>query len=210
MVSKTTVLKWIEMLASSIAENKQYLTKLDSPIGDADHGTNMNRGFKKVIEKMPEYQDKDIGSVLKGVGIALVSSVGGASGPLYGTFFMRAGTAVTGKEELSVEDVLALFDSGLQGVIQRGKAELGDKTMVDTLTPTVESLRKDVTQGSSLEVALSNALDAAEKGMEDTIPMQARKGRASYVGERSIGHQDPGATSTYLMVKAAAEAFLDG
>jgi dihydroxyacetone kinase-like protein len=209
VVTKDAVLAWIRLLADVYAENRQYLTELDSPIGDADHGINMDRGFKKTMEKLPEVVDKDIGAILKAVGMTLVSTVGGAAGPLYGTFFMRAGTAVDGKEEISPEEVVALFDAGLQGILMRGKAELGDKTMVDAMTPAVAALRGAVNGGSDLSSALHGAVDAAEKGMKDTIPMLALKGRASYLGERSIGHQDPGATSTYLMFKAAYDTWCE-
>lgn len=207
MVTKDAVLAWIRLLADVYAENRQYLTELDSPIGDADHGINMDRGFKKTMEKLPEVVDKDIGAILKAVGMTLVSTVGGAAGPLYGTFFMRAGMTADGKEEISPEDVVALFDAGLQGILMRGKAELGDKTMVDAMTPAVAALREAVNGGSDLSSALQGAVEAAEKGMKDTIPMLALKGRASYLGERSIGHQDPGATSTYLLFKSAYEAW---
>lgn len=205
MVTKDMVVAWIRDLADVYNENRQYLTKLDSAIGDADHGINMDRGFKKVIEKLPDFESKDIGSILKTVGMTLVSTVGGAGGPLYGTFFMRAGMAVDSKDELAPEDVVALFDAGLQGVLQRGKAKLEDKTMVDAITPAVEALRGAVEEGASLDEALDRATEAAKKGMEATIPLQARKGRASYLGERSIGHQDPGATSSYMLFKAASE-----
>ncbi len=207
MVSKDAVLTWLRDLADVYAENRAYLTKLDSDIGDADHGINMDRGFKKVIEKLPDFEDKDIGALLKGVGMTLVSTVGGASGPLYGTFFMRAGMATDGKDELGPEDILALFDAGYQGILQRGKAELGDKTMVDAMQPAVEALRGAVEDGAPLADALLSARNAAEQGMEATTPLQARKGRASYLGERSIGHQDPGATSTYLLFKTTYDVW---
>jgi dihydroxyacetone kinase-like protein len=197
MVTKQDILDWISDLAAVYDENRHYLTKLDSAIGDADHGINMDRGFKKVMEKLPDSADKDIGAILKAVGMTLVSTVGGASGPLYGTFFMRAGMAVDSKDELSSQDVVEMFEAALQGVVQRGKAVLEDKTMVDALTPAVEAL----------SVGLTKATDAAEAGMKATIPLVAKKGRASYLGERSAGHQDPGATSTYLLIKAASETF---
>ncbi|HEC23282.1 MAG TPA: dihydroxyacetone kinase subunit L [Chloroflexi bacterium] len=207
MISKDAVLAWIRTLADVYHENRQYLTELDSPIGDADHGINMDRGFQKVLEKLPGVEDKDIGSILKTVGMTLVSTVGGAGGPLYGTFFMRAGMAIDAKEELSAEDLVTMFQAALDGVIQRGKAELNDKTMVDAITPAVEALREAVSSGASLSEALSKAAAAAEEGMKATIPMLAKKGRASYLGERSIGHQDPGATSSYLLFKTAYETW---
>jgi dihydroxyacetone kinase-like protein len=205
MVTKSQVLKWLEATATVIEENRQYLTDLDSPIGDADHGINMDRGFKKVTSKLPGVEDKDIGAILKTAGMALVTSVGGAGGPLYGTLLMDAGKAVAGKDELSDDDLVALLDAGLKGVIRIGKTNLEDKTMVDALHPALEALKKAVADGKDTVEALHMMTDAAHKGMKDTIPMLARKGRASYVGERSIGHQDPGATSSYLLLKTLTE-----
>jgi dihydroxyacetone kinase-like protein len=205
-VSRDEVLAWIEACAEVLAENKEYLTQLDAAIGDADHGINMDRGFTKVMSQLPSVADNDIGNILKTTGMALISSVGGAGGPLYGTLFMRAGMAVSGKQELTSEDLVALLQAALDGVVQRGKANLGDKTMVDALTPAVEELREAVNGGSDTVTAVQKAVAAAEKGMKDTIPMQARKGRASYLGERSIGHQDPGATSSYLILKELLNA----
>ena len=205
MVTKSQVLKWLEATAAVIEENRQYLTDLDSPIGDADHGINMDRGFKKVMTKLPGVGDKDIGAILRTAGMALVTSVGGAGGPLYGTFLMDAGKAVKGKDELSDDDLVSLLDAGLKGVIRIGKTNLEDKTMVDALHPALEALKKAVADGKDTVEALHLMMDAAHKGMKDTIPMLARKGRASYVGERSIGHQDPGATSSYLLLKTLTE-----
>lgn len=205
MVTKSQVLKWLEATAAVIEENRQYLTDLDSPIGDADHGINMDRGFKKVTSKLPGMEDKDIGTILKTAGMALVTSVGGAGGPLYGTFLMDAGKAVAGKDELSDDDLVALLDAGLKGVIRIGKTNLEDKTMVDALHPALEALKEAVADGKGTVEALHLMIDAAHEGMKATIPMLARKGRASYVGERSIGHQDPGATSSYLLLKTLTE-----
>ncbi len=205
MITQSQVLKWLEATAAVLEENRQYLTDLDSPIGDADHGINMDRGFKKVMSKLPGVEDKDIGTILKTSGMALVTSVGGAGGPLYGTLLMDAGKAVVGKEELSDDDLVALLDAGLKGVIRIGKTNLEDKTMVDALHPALEALRKAFANGKDTIEALHLMTDAAYKGMKDTIPMLARKGRASYVGERSIGHQDPGATSSYLLLKTLME-----
>lgn len=207
MVSKADILTWINLLSQEISENKEYLTELDSQIGDADHGINMNRGFKKVQEKLPELEDKDIGGLLKGVGMALVSSVGGASGPLYGTFFMKAGGAVAGKDELSIQDLTELFEAGYEGIKSRGRAQTGEKTMLDAMHPALEALSAAATVEKPVKDAMNDVLSAAESGMQSTIEMQATKGRASYLGERSVGHQDPGATSAYLMFKAAKEAF---
>jgi dihydroxyacetone kinase-like protein len=202
MVTKDQIVKWLENSAAVLIENKDYLTQLDSAIGDADHGTNMARGFKKVIEKLPSVADKDIGNILKTTGMTLISSVGGASGPLYGTFFMRSGMAMAAKEELSDEDLLKLLEAGVEGIVQRGRAQLEDKTMIDAWYPALDALREAMQNGSDTIDALKASVAGAEKGMKATIPLQAKKGRASYLGERSIGHQDPGATSSYLMLNA--------
>ncbi|MGD8583783.1 MAG: dihydroxyacetone kinase subunit DhaL, partial [Chloroflexota bacterium] len=134
-VTRDQVVKWLELTAAMMKENKDYLTQLDSPIGDADHGNNMDRGFRKVLEKLPGVADKDIGNILKTTGMTLISSVGGASGPLYGTFFMRGGMAADAKEELTGEDLAAMLQAGVDGIVQRGRAQVGDKTMVDAWTP---------------------------------------------------------------------------
>jgi dihydroxyacetone kinase-like protein len=203
-ITTADVLKSLHQMADVIHENRQYLTDLDAAIGDADHGINMDRGFQAVLKKLPGMEDKDAGTILKTTGMALVSSVGGAGGPLYGTAFMQAGMAVAGKYELEGEDVLAALDGALKGVIMRGKANLGDKTMVDALTPAVNAMREALENGAEATEALEKAAQAAEKGMTETIPMLAKKGRASYLGERSIGHQDPGATSSYLILRTMA------
>jgi dihydroxyacetone kinase-like protein len=202
MVTKEQILQWLQTFAAEIEQNKDYLTELDAAIGDADHGINMERGFKKVMSQLPSVADKDIGSILKTVSMTLISSVGGASGPLYGTLFLRASTAVTGKQELTDEDVLSFLQSGLDGVLQRGKAQLGDKTMVDALSPAVATFLQAISEGKNTLEAMQQTVVAAEQGMKDTTPMLAKKGRASYLGERSIGHPDPGATSSYLMLKS--------
>ncbi len=201
-IPKDQIVRWLRRTAQVLEENRDYLTQLDAAIGDADHGINMDRGFKRVLSQLPTVEDKDIGSVLKTTGMALLASVGGAGGPLYGTFFMRAGMAVGGKQELTAQDLVTLLQGAVDGVIQRGKAQPGDKTMVDALLPALEALREAVEAGDDIRTALEKAVAAAEKGMKDTIPMLAKKGRASYLGERSIGHQDPGATSSYLILKA--------
>ena len=195
---------WMERFAAEVAENRSYLTKLDGAIGDGDHGTNMDRGMKKALERMQATDGDDIGASLKAVGMALVSSVGGAAGPLYGTFFMQMGQAAAGRSELDLAGFTDAFDAGIQGVIKRGKAEPGDKTMLDALKPALEALRD--ADGDDVAAALERAAQAAFDGMEATVPMVARKGRASYLGERSAGHQDPGATSSHLLLKSAAEA----
>lgn len=202
MVTKDQIIRWLEATAVVMADNKEYLTELDSAIGDADHGINMNRGFKKVMEKLPTVVDKDIGNILKTVGMTLISSVGGASGPLYGTFYLRSGMALVAKEELTDEDLFTMLQTGVDGIVQRGRAQLEDKTMFDAWSPAIEALRVAIDEGQETKVALETAVNAAEQGMKNTIPLVARKGRASYLGERSAGHQDPGATSSYLMLKA--------
>jgi dihydroxyacetone kinase-like protein len=206
MITKAQVVKWLENVTVVLAKNREYLTELDSSIGDADHGINMDRGFKKVAEKLPTVAATDIGNILKTVGMTLMSSVGGASGPLYGTFFMKSGMAVVSKEELTDEDLLELLTNGVDGILQRGRAQLQDKTMYDAWFPAIEALKKSIADGADTVAALGSAVDAAEAGMKATIPLQARKGRASYLGERSIGHQDPGATSTYLILNALLDA----
>ena len=201
-VTKEQVVRWLEATAAVLEANKGYLTDLDSAIGDADHGTNMDRGFKKVMEKLPTVADKDIGNILKTVGMTLISSVGGASGPLYGTFYMRGGMAADAKEELDGDDLVNVLQGAVDGIIQRGRAQPGDKTMVDALLPALAALKQAVADGQDVRAAVAAAVAAAEQGMKDTIPLQARKGRASYLGERSIGHQDPGATSSHLILNA--------
>ncbi|NBC18425.1 MAG: dihydroxyacetone kinase subunit L [Bacteroidetes bacterium] len=200
------VLAWLRAYADKIAEEKQYLTKLDSAIGDADHGVNMNRGFQAAMEALDDKAPASIDKALNTVAMTLISKTGGASGPLYGTFFMRAGSAVKGQETIDVSDWASMMDAGLQGVIQRGKAEVGDKTMVDALTPAVEALQQAAEDGDDWGDALAAAAEAAHDGMEATIPLIAKKGRASYLGERSKGHQDPGATSSYYLMETAAAA----
>lgn len=201
MATKDQIVQWLSNLAEVLVENKEYLTELDSAIGDADHGINMKRGFDRVADKLPTVADKDIGSILKTIGMTLISSVGGASGPLYGTFFMRSGMAAAAKEELSGEDLVTLLQAGVDGIVQRGRAQVGDKTMIDTWMPALSAMKESLAAEDDTIAALEAAVAAAEQGMKDTIPLQAKKGRASYLGERSIGHQDPGATSSYLVLK---------
>lgn len=206
-VSRDEVIEWIEACAAVIEQNKAYLTELDAAIGDADHGANMHRGFQAVLKKIPEIADQDIGNIFKNTGMTLLSTVGGAGGPLYGTLFLQAGMACAGKIELTLSDWTQALKAATNGVIMRGKAERGDKTMVDALGPAVEALELSVENGEDLEAALRGSAEAAREGMVATIPMVARKGRASYLGERSAGHQDPGATSSYLILNAVAETW---
>jgi dihydroxyacetone kinase-like protein len=197
---------WLERYAGIVAEQKHYLTGLDAAIGDGDHGINMDRGFQTVLVKIAPVRDKDAGTLLKTTGMALVGSVGGAGGPLYGTFFLRAGAALDGKSEISDRDLVGALEAGLKGVVERGKANPNDKTMIDALTPAVARAKQSLDGGASLQEALATAADAAEEGMKATIPLKALKGRASYLGDRSIGHQDPGATSSYLMLRALSDS----
>ncbi len=198
------MLRWLGNIADALHENAQYLTELDSAIGDADHGTNMDRGFTAVRAKFPCMQTMDMAGQLKTVGSTLVSTVGGASGPLYGTAFLRAGSAVANKTDLTTADVVAMLEAFLGGIVARGKAQPGEKTMVDALTPALNAAKMAQQEGSSLAEVTARAASAAEEGMQATIPMLATKGRASYLGERSIGHQDPGATSSWLILRNLA------
>lgn len=198
-------LRWLERTADVLRENRMYLTDLDSAIGDADHGINMDRGFSAVRAKFPSMAEMDIATQLRTVGMTLVSTVGGASGPLYGTAYLRAAVAATGKQELGPSDIVAMLEAFLTGIITRGKAQAGEKTMIDALTPAVAAARQALDQGATLAQITSQATAAAEAGMKATIPMLATKGRASYLGERSIGHQDPGATSSWLILRTLAE-----
>lgn len=206
-ITRDDTLNWVKAVASVINENSTYLTQLDSAIGDADHGANMDRGFKAVMNKMPELSDKDIGTIFKTIGMTLISTVGGAGGPLYGTFFLQLGMKTAGKMELNLTDWADALEAALNGVVMRGKAALGDKTMVDALTPAVAVLKQSISESQPIHKALELSAEAAKKGMEETIPLVARKGRASYLGERSAGHQDPGATSSFLILKTAAETW---
>jgi dihydroxyacetone kinase-like protein len=200
IISKAQVIAWLETCATILEANKAYLTELDAAIGDGDHGLNMARGFGKVKEKLPSMADASIGSILNTSGMALISSVGGASGPLYGTFFMRASGAVQAHQELELADFVKLMELGIEGVILRGRAEVGEKTMLDALIPALNALKAQLDGGADLATALDACVAAAEAGVHSTIPLVAKKGRASYLGERSVGHQDPGATSTTLIL----------
>ena len=196
---------WVEDSAAVLADARERLTELDSAIGDADHGANMDRGFRAVLERLGSESPEDPGALVKLVGTVLLSKVGGAAGPLYGTFFLRMAGPLAGKAEAEPEDVAAALRAGVDGVRARGKAEPGDKTMIDALGPAVDALDAALAEGASLGDALERAAAAAEEGAAATIPLVARKGRASYLGERSAGHQDPGATSSHLIIKAAAD-----
>jgi phosphoenolpyruvate---glycerone phosphotransferase subunit DhaL len=204
-IDRDHTVAWMQRFAEEMAEHRQELVRLDTAIGDGDHGTNMNRGMQKALEKLQASQPADPGAVLKTAAMALVSSVGGAAGPLYGTLLLQIGTAMAGQAEVDQAGFVAAWRAGLAGVKARGKAELGDKTMIDALTPAIDAME----QAPDLTAGLTAAVDAAQQGMNATTPLVARKGRASYLGERSAGHQDPGATSTYYLFKSAAETLAD-
>jgi dihydroxyacetone kinase-like protein len=203
-LSAATALRWLELCADTYQEHRDELTQLDAAIGDADHGANMARGFTAVREKLASLKDKDIGAVFKAVAMTLISTVGGASGPLYGTLFLQAATGAAGKTVLTHEELLTNLEAGLKGLMNRGKAVVGEKTMVDALVPAFAALKPQ--DHDSLAAALDRAIAAAEKGAESTVPLVAKKGRASYLGERSAGHMDPGARSSVLMLEALRQA----
>jgi dihydroxyacetone kinase-like protein len=203
-MDKEKVALWLRIAAEMLHEQKESLTELDKQIGDGDHGINMDRGFQKLVGQLAGAAD--LAGVLKTASLVLISTVGGAAGPLYGTFFLRAAAACADKEALGAAALAALFRAGLTGVRQRGRAQPGDKTMVDALAPAVEALETAAASGASLREAVRAAADAAARGSQDTIPMVARKGRASYLGPRSAGHLDPGAASTFILMQALLKA----
>lgn len=196
----TRVYECLKSVGEKIIENKDFLTDLDREIGDADHGVNMARGFQGVIEKVAQ-DDPDIGAVLKKTGMTLLSTVGGASGPLYGTAYMEAGKVLAGKNEITTDDFLAGLDAAIAGIQKRGKAEKGEKTMLDALMPAREAFAAAAEGGADLKASLDAACKAANEGVEFTKTIAATKGRASYLGDRSIGHQDPGATSATITLE---------
>jgi dihydroxyacetone kinase-like protein len=205
MFSTDQAVAWLEATGAVIESNAAALTKLDQAIGDGDHGTNMARGFKAVGEKLPSLAGNDFGPLLKGISVALIGKVGGASGPLYGSFYLGMSKALGDAAEVDDRTLATALRAGLDAVVARGHAQLEDKTMVDALTPALDALDGALADGRPLGEALDVAAAAAEEGMKATIPMIARKGRASYLGERSRDHQDPGATSSHLLVKALAD-----
>ena len=203
----TRTLDVVREMAAAMEEHRRYLTKLDSEIGDGDHGNNMHRGLQAALERLDGAELSTSADVLKTVSMALVSKVGGAAGPLYGTAFLRASTALSDKEEVSAEDAASALEAALGGIKQRGKAEVGDKTIVDALEPAVEAAKEAAIEAdASVAGVVRAAAEAAKAGAESTVPLTARKGRASYLGDRARGHQDPGAASTYLLLEAAARA----
>jgi dihydroxyacetone kinase-like protein len=198
---------WVREFAGVIGENAQYLTDLDAAVGDADHGINMDRGMRAVVGALDENSPADMSELCKLVGMTLVKSVGGASGPLYGTFFLRMAPALGSGESVDAADFAKALRAGVEGVVQRGRAEAGDKTMFDALAPTLDALDAALASGTGLATALADATVAAERGRDATESMVARKGRASYLGQRSVGHLDPGAASSAMLIAAAATAF---
>lgn len=205
-VDTAVLTDWVTRFGSAVADKRDWLTELDSAIGDADHGANMARGMSAVAEKLGAGTPATIDELLKTVGMTLVSSVGGASGPLYGTFFLRMGMTAGAVQELDGPGLAAALRAGLDGIVARGKAEAGDKTMFDAMAPAVDALDAALAGGSSVADAVRAAAEAAEVGRDATAPLVARKGRASYLGERSAGHLDPGAASTAILFDTLAAA----
>jgi len=202
MIDNKKLIEIIDEIAKEMHEQKDFLTDLDIAIGDGDHGINMSRGFTQVQLKLPTLADKDIGTIFKTVGMVLVSTVGGAAGPLYGTAFMKAGMVTAGKNEIDAKDFIAVLDAAIDGISMRGKSKQGEKTMLDSLIPARDAFETEYNKNKDFKPAIKQAVDAANAGVEYTKTIIATKGRASYLGERSIGHQDPGATSSALMLKA--------
>ncbi|MBR0576484.1 dihydroxyacetone kinase subunit L [Proteiniclasticum sp. BAD-10] len=205
MANKDKVFDVIMAISDIIEEKKLYLTQLDAAIGDGDHGLNMAKGFGAAREKLESGSFQTPSDILKAVGMALISKVGGAAGPLYGTAFLNASKVVAGKEEIGLADFTAMLESALDGVKSRGKAVRGEKTMVDALEPALDALKAALDEGTAPEEALNRAVKAAEEGVAFTKTIRATKGRASYLGDRSIGHEDPGAMSSYVILKTIAE-----
>ena len=207
MTDSAKVIAVLKDIIAVIGANAQFLTDLDAAVGDSDHGINMARGFKKVETDLPALEGKDIGAILKKTGMDLVSTVGGSSGPLYGTAFMKAGAKAAGKNEIGMEDFLAMMDEAIGGVQLRGKAVRGEKTMLDAMIPAQEAMKAAAAGGADTSAVLQAGVKAAEEGVEYTKTIIATKGRASYLGERTLGHQDPGATSFTLILKAIAAGY---
>ncbi|WP_157540990.1 dihydroxyacetone kinase subunit DhaL [Microbacterium sp. XT11] len=205
-IDTTTLLAWITGFRDAVTEKREWLTELDSAIGDADHGANLARGMDAVVEKLGAGAPATVDELLKGVGMTLVSSVGGASGPLYGTFFLRMGMAAGAVDSLDGAALAAALRAGLEGIVARGKPEAGDKTMFDAMAPAVDALDESLAGGADLSVALAAAAEAAAAGRDATLPLVAKKGRASYLGERSAGHLDPGAASTAMLFASLSSA----
>ena len=194
--------EWLSSVADTYEKNKDYLTQLDSYIGDADHGINMNRGFKLVKEMVNNENKESISDIFKSTGTILIKNIGGSSGPLYGTFFLNAGILSNNKENLSLSDITDIFNKGANAISSLGKSKSGEKTMLDTLFPSLDAMKESINENSEdAELFKNKVMEAAENGMKSTINMLATKGRASYLGERSVGHHDPGATSMFMLIK---------
>ena len=206
VVGVAALQSWLSLFAEEVATNRDLLTRLDSAIGDADHGANLDRGMTAVVAALGKEPPETPAALFKTTGMTLVSTVGGASGPLYGTFFLRMAGSVGEADSLDTAGFAAALRAGVDGVVARGRAQAGDKTMYDALAPACDALDDAVAEGEPLSTGLASASEAADAGRDATIPMLARKGRASYLGERSVGHQDPGATSAALLVATAAQA----
>ena len=204
----TKIYQCMQKIGEDIIANKDFLTDLDAAIGDADHGINMARGFTEVLQQLPQ-EEEDISAVLKKTGMVLLSKVGGASGPLYGTAYMKAAGAIAGKKEITLEDAKNMMEAVIGGIKMRGKAERGEKTMMDAIEPAMEALTKGLEAGESIEDCLAHMCEAAKEGVEFTKTIRATKGRASYLGDRSIGHQDPGATSSLITLEAIQTFYLE-
>jgi len=205
VISSEETIKIIEGIAHEMERNMDYFTRLDQAIGDGDHGINLMKGFRAVLERLDELKGKDIGVILKGVGMILVSHVGGAIGPLYGIAFMKAGSVIGGKSEVGISDIAKMFEAAERGIMDMGKASLGEKTMLDAIHPATIAIRRAAEQNKPLIEAFEISVKAAEEGMKSTIDMVSKRGRSSYLGERSRGHQDVGATSTYIMLKSTLD-----
>lgn len=194
--------EWLSSVADTYEKNKDYLTQLDSDIGDADHGINMNRGFKLVKGMINNENKESISDIFKSTGTILIKNIGGSSGPLYGTFFLNAGILSNNKESLSLSDITDIFNKGANAISSLGKSKAGEKTMLDTLFPSLDAMKESINENSEDAKLFKNkVMEAAENGMKSTINMLATKGRASYLGERSVGYQDPGATSMFMLIK---------
>lgn len=210
MADTKKVLEILRAMGRTIADEKDYLTRLDQPIGDSDHGINLDRGFQAVEQKLPGMEGKDVGSILKDVGMTLVSTVGGASGPLYGSAFMKAGAAAAGKTEVDAEGFLAMLDAAVEAVKKRGRAQVEEATMLDAMWPSLEAMKEAQARGEGAGPMLEAGVKAAWAGAEHTKDLVATKGRASYVGERGLGHQDPGATSYAYLLETIAHCIQEG
>jgi dihydroxyacetone kinase-like protein len=210
MGSSQLLIKIIDAISDAIIANKEYLTDLDRPIGDSDHGLNMAKGFTVVKQKLPDLENESLENILKTVAMTLISTVGGASGPLYGTAFLQASKVLKGKDEIHRQDIVNIFEEAIAGIIKRGKAHQGEKTMLDALIPALDTLKAELSLGIPAGEAFEKAADAAKKGVEYTKTIIATKGRASYLGERSLGHQDPGATSSTIMIDTITRVLNEG